>query len=153
MNAPDELKQKLLDRIKSKRATITTYASTLEKRGNRLTNVGLVCTTVTSVLTAGPAFGGTTFTSTTSDILGLPNASLVWRFLCLAAVILSLIAALANNANKPSENASKLIKAQATGVLMEKLEMALEFDHVTPEAAAKQFQDYLLEVTFIHDKA
>ena len=152
MSDQDDLKQKLLDKIKARRAAINGYASALEQRGVRLANLSIVCTTATTVLAAGPALGGTKFTDGASSLLGLTSNSIVWQVLCLLAVILSIIASFINNMNKPTESNSRLTKAQTSSILLEKLEMALEFNQVTVEAAAKQFQDYFTELPFIPDK-
>jgi hypothetical protein len=149
MSEPDDLKQKLLDRIKAKQAWINAYARGLEQRGLRLTNLSIICTGLTTVLTAGPALGGTKFTESTGAILGLASDSIVWQVLCLGAVVLSIAAAIISNMNKSTESATRLAKAQTTAVLLERLEMNLELDQVTVDAAAKQFQDYIAEAPFV----
>jgi hypothetical protein len=151
MSEPEDLKQKLLDRIKAKQAGINVYARSLEQRGVRLTNLSIICTSLTTVLTAGPALGGTKFTGSTSAILGLASDSIVWQVLCLGAVVLSLAAAIISNMNKSTESATRLAKAQTAAVLLERLEMNLALDQVTVDAAAKQFQDYIAEAPFIPD--
>ena len=152
MSDEDGLKQKLLDRIKARRVAINAYAGALERRGVRLTNLSIVCTTATTVLAAGPALGGTKFTEGAGNLLGLTSSSIVWQVLCLLAVVLSITAALLNTMNKPTESNSRVMKAQTSCILLEKLEMALEFNQVTVETAAKQFQDYIADLPFIPDK-
>ncbi len=152
MSDEDGLKQKLLDRIKARRNAVNSYASALERRGVRLANLSIVCTTLTTVLTAGPGLGGTKFTDATANLLRLSSDAIVWQVLCLLAVVLSITAAITNNMNKPTESNSRLTRAQTSGILLEKLEMALEFNQVTVDTAAKQFQDYLADLPFIPDK-
>jgi hypothetical protein len=153
MSEPDDLKQKLLDKIKTRRAGVKAYASALEQRGVRLSNLGIICTTATAILTAGPALGGTKFTDSTGSLLGLSSNAIVWQVLCLLAVILSAVASLINNMNKPAESNSRLMKAQTFSILLERLEMELEFNQVSAETASKQFQETIAELSFIPEKA
>ena len=153
MNEQDAIKQKLLNTIKARRASINSYANSLERNGVRLTNLSIIFTAVTAVLTAGPALGGTRFTQGTSALLRLSSDSIVWQILCLVALILSIVTAIINNMNKATDTARRLTKAQSTGVLLEKLELALEYDQVTVEMATKQFQEYLAEAPFIPEKS
>jgi hypothetical protein len=152
MSENDELRQKLLDRIKDRRTSVKAFASSMERRGTRLTTLGIVCEAATAVLTAGPAFGGTKFTETVGGTLGLASNALVWQGLCLLAVVLSIGAAIISNMTRSTESYSRLTKAQASGVLLERLETALEFGQVPVDVAAKQFQEYLSELSYISEK-
>ena len=66
------------------------------------------------MFTAGPAFGGTGFTTAVQDTLSLGDPSVVWRFLCLGAVILSVGAGLATNFANSQALAEK-VSAADTG--------------------------------------
>jgi predicted ATPase len=149
MSDQDGLKQKLLEKIKARRTGLNAYAGQLETRGIRMTNLSIIFTAVTAALTAGPALGGTKFTSSASSFLGLASDAVVWQFLCLLAVVLSIAAAIINNMNKSTDSAGRLAKAQSIGLLLEKLEMSLEFDQVTVDDAAKQYQEFLAQAPFI----
>ncbi len=152
MSANDELQQKLLSRIQARRRMINQFVAELDRRGDRLLNLGIIATAVTTVLVAGPALGGGKFTEGMQGILGLPNDSWVWRGLCLAAAILSIAAAVSNNLYKSHDIASRLAKAQASSVLLEGLETSLEFGQIPLEEATRRFQELLAQVPFIEEK-
>ncbi len=148
----DELLQKLVERIKAKRQLINEFVGGLERRGDRLLNVSIISTAVTTVLVSGPALGGGKFTEGLQNMLGLPSDSWVWRALCFAAAILSVVAAVSSNLYKSHDVATRLAKAQASGVLLEGLETSLEFGQLPLEEATRRFQEYLAQVPFIEEK-
>src|SRR5512138_3841756 len=151
MKKDDELQEKLIKKVKSRRLRLHAFVTDLERRSTRLTNVSIICTSVTAVLTAGPTFGGEKFTEGMQALLHLASDSYVWRTLCLAAVILSITAAIANNMYRSHDMASRLAKAEASAVLLEGLETSIEFGQLSIEEATKQFQHYLADVPFVQE--
>ena len=145
-------RHELLERIRARRATLGAYVSELEPRGNRLTNLSIVCSAVVTALTAGPALGGTRFTDVTASIFNIPEDSLVWRGLCFLAMILSIVAAVATNMYKSHDVAARLAKAEACNVALEGLETQVEFGQISLGEAVKQYQQYVAEIPFVHEQ-
>ena len=152
MSENGDLQQKLVNRIRARRLMINQFVTELERRGNRLINLGIVATAITTVLVAGPALGGERFTGGLQNLFGLPSDSWIWRTLCFAAAILSIAAAVANNMYKSHDIASRLAKAQSSSVLLEGLETSLEFGQLSLDEATRRFQEYLVQVPFIEEK-
>lgn len=147
-----DMQQKLLQRIKARRSDITQYVSDIEPRGTRLTNISIICSAVASVLTAGPALGGTSFTEGIQNILRIADDSPVWRILCLAATLLSVSTVIATNMYKSHDMSTRLSKAQAANALLEGLETQIEFGQMPLQEGAKLYQQYIADVPFIHEK-
>jgi MFS family permease len=97
MDESADTRQRLSDRINQKQQAIRSYLGRERPRRNRLSNISIVGSALAAMLTAGPAVGGTGFTEAVQGIFSLGDDSIVWRFLCLAAVVLSVAAALATN--------------------------------------------------------
>jgi len=95
MEEPADTRQRLSERIDQKQRAIRSYIGRERPRRNRLSNISSVGSALAAALTAGPAVGGTGFTEAVRGIFSLDDDSIVWRFLCLAAVIFSVAAALA----------------------------------------------------------
>ncbi len=148
----EELQHKLIRKISAQRARIKAYAEKLDRRSSLLTNLNIVCTGVSAVLTAGPALGGENFTSSAQQILGLATDSTVWKTLCLLALLLSLIGLIANNLYRGHELATRLAKAQTSSVLLEGLKTSIEFKLYSLEEATKLYQQYIEDVAFIPEK-
>ena len=146
-------RHELLERIRARRANIGAYVSELEPRGNRLTNLSIVCSAIVTALTAGPALGGTRFTDVTANVLNISEDSLVWRGLCFLAMILSIVAAVATNLYKSHDVATRLAKAEACNVALEGLETQIEFGQLSLAEAVKQYQQHVAEIPFVHEQA
>jgi hypothetical protein len=147
--AEDDVRHELLSRIRARRASISAFVRDLEPRGARLTTLSIVCSSVVTALTAGPALGGAKFNSGIQQALGLPDESLVWRVLCLAAMILSIVAAVSTNMYKSRDVAARLSKAEKCNAELEGLEAQVEFGHVPLDRAVKQYQQYVAEIPFV----
>ncbi len=151
MATDTESRRELLERIRARRASIGAYVRELEPRGARLTNVSIVCSSIVTALTAGPALGGTGFTSATAEALDLPEASFVWRALCFLAMVLSIVAAVATNLYKSHDVAARLAKAEACNVALEGLETLVEFGQLSLGEAVTLYQQYVAEIPFVHE--
>jgi hypothetical protein len=149
MNTDPELRKELLERINTRRASINAFIHDLEPRGVRQTNTSIICSALAAVLTAGPAFGGTSLSAGLQRALALPNDAIVWRFLCLAATIASLVAAISTNLYKSNDVAGRLSKAEAANAGLEGVETLLEFGQVPIDQAVKLYQQYVTEIPFI----
>ena len=152
MNAGTDVHQELLQRIRAKRASINAFIRELQPRGDRLTNVSIICSALVTALTAGPALGGQRFTSGAADLFNVADESLIWRLLCLAAVVLSIVAAITANMYKSHDVAARLARAQASNVGLEGLETLVEFRQIPVEEALKQYQQHIAEIPFVQDR-
>jgi hypothetical protein len=152
MSRETDARQELLERIRTRRAGISTFVQELNVRGTRLTNVSIVGSAIVTVLTAGPALGGTRFTDSTSNVLNVSDESLIWRVLCLLAMVLSIVVAVATNMYKSRDVAARLVKAEATSVALEGLETLVEFEQVSTADAVQQYQQRIADIPFIPDQ-
>ena len=142
----------LLERIRARRGSIRTYVRDLEPRGVRLTNLSIVCSAIVTALTAGPALGGAQFTESSARLFSISDDSLVWRLLCFAAMVLSLVAAIATNLYKSHDIATRLAKAEACSAALEGLEALVEFGRLPLTDAVKQYQQAVADIPFIHEE-
>lgn len=152
VNDPADMRQELLQRIQARRASINAFVRDLERRGGRLTNLSIICSAVVTVLTAGPALGGVTFAEGVQHLLDLSTDSPVWRLLCLAAMLISIVATIATNMMKSQDVATRLSKAQAGNVALEGLETLVEFGQVPVTEAVKLYQQYISDIPFIQEQ-
>ena len=146
-----ELKQKLLEKIQARRTHITVYVNELESRETRLTTVSIVASAIAAALTAGPALGGTNFTEGVQHLLGLLDDSPVWRLLCLATTLVSILAAVLTNIVKSRNTAVRLAKAEAAGRMLAVLEAGVEFGQFSVDHATQLYQQYVAEIAFISE--
>lgn len=148
-----EAQEKLLARVRARRSDIRSYVDEIEPRGTRLSNVSIVCSAIATALTAGPALGGTTFTEAIQSILRIADDSPVWRVLCLSAMLLSIATVISTNLYKSYDMSARLAKAQAAGALLSGLETLIEFGQMPAQDAARLYQQYIVDVAFIPEKA
>jgi hypothetical protein len=141
----------LLDRIDVRRASIERYLHKARPRGRRLVSVAVVSSAVAAVLTAGPALGGQTFTSTVADGLALPNQALVWRALCLVALAASLVAAVATSLARSQDPERKIAAAEAANAELEGLRTMVEFGQVAVVDAAEHYQQAVAKIPWVDE--
>ncbi|GAA1253255.1 hypothetical protein [Arthrobacter pascens] len=151
MDESADTRQRLSDRIDQKQQTIRSYLGRERPRRNKLSNISIVGSALAAVLTAGPAVGGTGFTEAVRGIFSLDDDSIVWRFLCLAAVIFSVAAALATNFANSHALAEKVSAAEAANAQLEGLQTTLSFGHIAIDEALKLYQQYVAQVPFVDD--
>src|SRR5829696_3622208 len=108
MAEDDELRRDLLTRIDHRRAAVQTFLRDNRPRIRRRANVTIVLSSLAAVFTAGPAIGGEPFAESVQRSLGLSTDSLVWRFLCLAAMLVSVSAAVMTNIAKSQDADARL---------------------------------------------
>jgi MFS family permease len=141
--------RELLDLIRARRASIQTFVRDLGPRGHRLSAISIVSSVVVSALTAGPALGGTKFTVAAAAMANLGDDAFIWRGLCLAAMVLSIIAAISTNMLRSSEAATRLAKAEACNAALEGLETLVHFGQIPVADAVVQYQQQIAEIPFI----
>lgn len=149
MTEDADYRRDLLDRIGGRRASIEEYLRTARPRGTRLVNISIVSSAVAAALTAGPALGGETFSTSVADGLSLSSDSTVWRTLCFLALGVSVVAAISTNLAKSHDTAQRITAAEATNAELEGLRTLLEFGQISVGDAAKLYQQYLTKVPWI----
>src|SRR5919112_2347139 len=130
MDESADTRQRLSDRIDQKQQAIRSYLGRERPRRNRLSNISIVGSALAAMLTAGPAVGGTGFTEAVRGIFSLEDDSVVWRFLCLAAVIFSVAAAIATNFGEARALGEKVSAAETANAQLEGLQLSLNFGNL-----------------------
>jgi hypothetical protein len=142
-------RQDLLDMIDVRRTGIECYLRKARPRRRRLVTVAAVSSAMAAALTAGPALGGQTFTSTVADGLALPSQALVWRGLCLFALVASVIAAIATNLVRSHDSERRIAGAEAANVELEGLRTRAEFGKLTVDDAAQQYEQSVRKIPWV----
>jgi hypothetical protein len=149
MDESPETRQKLSGRIEQKQQAIRAYLERARPRRNRLANISVMGSTLAAILTAGPALGGTAFTQSVQGMFSLDDPSVVWRVLCMGAVILSLGAGLGTNSANSPALAEKVSAAEAANAQLEGLQVALDFGHIDTDEAVLLYRQYVSHVPFV----
>ena len=145
-------RQRLVARIRARRADIRAFVRRVEPRASRLANVTIIASALVTAFTAGPAIGGEKFTAGVQGAANLGSDSLVWRTLCFGAVICSLVSIIATNMAKGRDIANQLNKAEACNAALEGLETRLEFGDLAVADGLDQYQQHLAEIPFIPER-
>jgi hypothetical protein len=150
---PDDgdLRRDLVWRIESRRAAIQTFLRHNRPRIRRRATVTVVLSSLAALFTAGPAFGGETFSTSVQNALGLTTDETVWRLLCLLALLVSVSAAVLTNLGKSQDDIGRLSNAEAANTELEGLSSLLQFGHLTVEDAVKLYQQYIAKIPFVDD--
>lgn len=152
MDDKNDLRQDLLGRIEVRRTAVEGFLRQNRPTVRRRTNVTIMLSSLAAVFTAGPALGGKTFAQGVQNVLGLADPSYVWRLLCLAAMLVSVGAAvMANLAKAHEEAAGRLSTAEAAKAELEGLAGLLEYGEMPPEDAVKLFHQYSVKIPFVDD--
>lgn len=151
MDETPDTRQLLSARIEQKQQAVRAFLGRERPRRNRLANVSVVGSALAAVLTAGPAFGGKGFTEGLQGVFSLSDDSVVWRVLCLAAVVLSAAAALSTNLANSQALADKVSAAETCAAQLEGLQVALSFGRVTIDDAIQLYQQYTAHVAFVDE--
>ncbi len=144
-----DLRQDLLERISARRAGIDAFLRARRPRVRRRSTAMLTLTSASAVFTAGPALGGVPFAEAVRNTLGLSTSSVVWRVLCLLALLVSVTAALLTNVSKPQDAVAQLSAVEAAGAELEGLSTLLEFGHLSVEDGVKLYQQYVTKIPFV----
>ncbi len=145
-------RQRLVARIRARRADIRAFVRRVEPRATRLANVTIIASALVTAFTAGPALGGEKFTTGVQGATHLGSDALVWRTLCFGAVICSLVSIIATNMAKGRDVANQLNKAEACNAALEGLETRLEFGDLAVADGLDQYQQHLAEIPFIPER-
>lgn len=94
--------------------TFAGHSDAKDLSGHRrlVANLLIVNSVITAVLMVGPSVGGSTFTETVQKGLNWTDDSRVWGMLCTAALVLSIVGAIANNQSKPDDSAETTVRIE-----------------------------------------
>ena len=151
MAQDDALRQDLLWRIESRRASLQAFLREHRPRTRRRATVTIVLSSLAALFTAGPALGGEPFAQSVQDSLGLVSDSYVWRTLCMLALVVSLGAAILTNLGKANDDVARLSSAEAANTELEGLTGLLQFGHVSLEDGVKLYQQYIVKIPFVDE--
>ena len=149
MDETSDTRQRLSTRIDAKQKDLQSYLGRERPRRTRLANISIVGSALAAAFTAGPAVGGTGFTNAVAELFNLSDDSIVWRGLCLLAVIASIAAALATNFATSRSVADRVSAAETASAQLEGLQVALTFGHIEIDEAVKLYQQYATQVAFV----
>lgn len=151
MSEEPQVREDLTARIHQRRASVMAFLRTARPRRNRFTNISIVGSALAAAFTVGPAVGGSKFTGAVQDVFSLGDDAIVWRVLCLAAVLLSLAAALATNLANSNALSAQVSAAEAASAELDGLESALKFGTLPTDNAVELYRQYVAKVAFIDD--
>lgn len=146
-----EARQRLTENIEQRQVAIKQFLRQERPRRNRLTTTSVVGSALAATFTAGPAFGGTKFATGVQGALSLEQSSIVWQALCMAAMLLSLVAAVSTNLANSHSVAAKVGAAEACNAQLEGLQAALSFGRLPLGDAIQLYQQYTSQVAFVDD--
>jgi hypothetical protein len=142
---------RLLETIGNRRDCIVDYIRAKSPASTRLSTISIVSSAVAAALTAGPAFGGSTFAETVQSGLDLRQSEVVWRLLCFGALAVSVTAAISANLSKAHDLTSRIAAAEAAGATLHGLATRLEFGRLSVEDAAQEYRDIVAGIPFVPD--
>ena len=153
MTDDSELRRDLLMRIEQRRAAVQVFLRENRPRIRRRVNVTIVLSSLAAAFTAGPALGGETFAEAVQRTLRLNTDSIVWRVLCLAALLVSVSAAVLTNIAKSQDSEARLSTVEAVNAELEGLAGLLHYGHLSLEDAVRLYQQYTAKIPFVDDLA
>ena len=148
-----ERRRDLLMRIEARRAGVQAFLRMHRPRIRRRANITIVLTSLSAAFTAGPALGGESFAVSVQNGLGLSTDSLVWRVLCLLALVVSVAAAVLANIAKSQDDDARLSTAEAANAELEGLATLLQFGDLSVEDGVRLYQQYAVKIPFVEDLA
>jgi hypothetical protein len=151
MAEDSELRRDLLERIESRRAAVQAFLRENRPRIRRRSNLTIVLSSLAAAFTAGPALGGQSFAESVQRSLGLVTDSLVWQVLCLAAMGVSVGAAVLTNIAKSQDSEARLSTVEAVNAELEGLSSLLQYGHLSLEDGVKLYQQYMAKIPFVED--
>jgi hypothetical protein len=151
MAEDDELRRDLLARIEWRRAAVQAFLRDNRPRIRRRANVTIWLSSLAAVFTAGPALGGESFAESVQQTLDLRADSIVWQVLCLAALLVSVGAAVMTNIAKSQDADARLSTVEAVNAELEGLTTLLHYGHLSVQDAVKLYQQYTVKIPFVAD--
>jgi hypothetical protein len=150
---PDDpsVRAELRAQIETRRAGIAAFLRQVRPRRNRLTNISIISSAMAAVFVAGPALAGPPFTDAVKQELSLSSPASVWRPLCLAALLVSLVSAISSNLSKSQDLAARVTAAEVCSTELEAVLTSLQFGHLSVEDAAEQYHQCVSKIPFVEE--
>lgn len=145
----DTLRRDLLARVEARRSDVRAFLSRQRPRTRRLATGTIVLTSLAAVFTAGPAVGGDNFSGAAQKAFHLSTDSVVWRVLCMAALVVSVAAALMTNLGRSQDATARLSAAEAASTELEGLSTLLRYGELSLDDAVKLYQQYTITIPFV----
>lgn len=145
------VRAELRAQIVARREGIAAFLHDVRPRRNRLTNVSIISSALAAVFVAGPALAGTQFTDGVKQQLSLSNGAAVWRPLCLAALIVSLVSVISSNLSKSQDLAARVTAAEVCSTELENVMTSLQFGHLSVEDAVEQYHQSVSKIPFVEE--
>jgi len=149
MDDKGEDQRDLLRRITAQRASIDAFVRQVRPRSARLANISIISSAASAVFTAGPALGGVSFAEAIQRAFSLSDNSVVWRSLCLLAMLVSLVAIISVQLGKSQNIATQLSAAEACDTELEGLQTLLELSRLPVGDAADLYLKYIAKIPFV----
>ena len=147
----DQLRRDLLARIEWRRAAVQAFLRDNRPKIRRRANITIWLSSLAAVFTAGPAIGGEPFAESVQQTFDLRAESIVWRVLCLAALLVSVGAAVMTNIAKSQDADARLSTAEAVNAELEGLTTLLHYGHLSVDDAVQLYQQYTVKIPFVAD--
>jgi MFS family permease len=146
-DAGDDAGNRLISRVRAKRAKVERYLRVVGARRRRLVNVTIVAGAIATMLTAAPALGGKPLAGWLTETFELSSPS--WRILCALAAVCSLIAAVATQLHTSKNYEEHIARAQEIKATLEMLEVAITSDHLNQHEATSEYLKIIENTSFI----
>lgn len=147
----DARRQELLNRILKHQTNIKNYVRKMRARRNLVTNISVVSSAIAAALAVGPTVGGETFAATVRAGLGWERDSSVWRLLCLASLVVYLVAAVSARLNKSNDPTERINIAEACDAALETLRADVEFGKLSVRSAVGEYGQIIARALYIHE--
>ena len=145
----DELRQQLLESISRYSARMRSYIRRNGPIKNRLSIVCIVSSGLAALITAGPATGGASFIELVKGVLGLSDGDLAGRLVCMTAMIVSVVAAVAANVSKASELPVRVQAAEEGVAVLDKLAVDLTFGGMSVPEGSVHYSAVIEKMPFL----
>lgn len=149
MSHESESRALLGARIRERRLAVRDWIRRAGPRAARLTNLSILGSGLSGLLTLGPAAGGPALTALITKSLGLEAP--VWQLLCGAAALSSFTASTALLLIRSHDITGRLAKAESAAVRLEGLELSLELESVELPRVVELYTQATAEVAFIRE--
>ncbi|MGH3669491.1 MAG: hypothetical protein ACRDSH_02475 [Pseudonocardiaceae bacterium] len=148
----DARRRELLRRILKHQINIKNYVQKMRARRELVTNISVVSSAIAAALVIGPTVGGETFTAVVREGLGWEKDSSVWRLLCLASLIVYLVAAISARLNKSNDPTERINIAEACDAALETLRADVEFGKLSVRSAVGEYGQIIARALYIPEK-
>jgi hypothetical protein len=148
-----DVRQELLGRVRARQASIETYVRKSQRRCDLMANISIVSSAIAAALAVGPTVGGTTFAETAKKGLGWEQSSSVWRLLCLASLIVYLVAAISAKLNKSNDLTARISIAEAGNAALEGLRADVEFSKLSVKIAVAEYGQIAVRILFVPENS